>query len=289
MSKWSGETKGFALGYQIFIFFIKYLGVPLSYLLLYFVVPVYYLFLRKARLSLYETFKILPQLKSRNIHALVYNNFHNLGKVLIDNFAILTQHKRKYKFSGEGAVYLKDLIRNSKPAILISAHFGGWRSAGEFLQKRGGTVNIVMYDGESKKIKELVENKIGENKFKLILIKHDLSHLFKIKTALENNEFICIHGDRYIEGAKTISAKMFNKNIELPFGPFAIASKLNVPYSFVFVVKKAMYEYKFTATKPEISNNPQIIANKYTEILSEKLITHPEQWFNYFNIFEKNK
>ena len=36
-----------------------------------------------------------------------------------------------------------------------------------------------------------------------------------------------------------------------------------------------------------LTKNPQIIANEFAEILSEKLSKHPEQWFNYFNIFEK--
>ena len=31
------------------------------------------------------------------------------------------------------------------------------------------------------------------------------------------------------------------------------------------------------------------IANEFTEILSEKISNHPEQWFNYFNIFETKK
>jgi hypothetical protein len=50
-----------------------------------------------------------------------------------------------------------------------------------------------------------------------------------------------------------------------------------------------MYKYHFSATRPEVSNNPQIIANEFSEVLSKKLSKHPEQWFNYFNIFETKK
>ena len=48
-----------------------------------------------------------------------------------------------------------------------------------------------------------------------------------------------------------------------------------------------MYKYQFSATKPQLSNDPQIIANEFAGVLSEKLSENPEQWFNYFNIFEK--
>ena len=286
MSKWSGRTKGFLLGYQIFIFLLKRLGVPPAYFLLNLVIPVYYIFLHKARRSLYETFKQIPQLKSSNLQVMIYRNFHSLGKSLIDNLAILTKWSSKYSCSQEGGEYLIDLITKSQPAILISGHIGSWNIAGEFLKKQDGIVNVVMFDGEAKKIKRLVEKTIGESNYKIIVIKDNFSHLFKIKAAIDNRELICIHSDRHLEGANTITTKLFNKKVQLPLGPFAIASKLNIPYSFVFSIKESMYNYKFSATKPKISNDPQIIANEFAEVLSEKLSNHPEQWFNYFNIFE---
>jgi len=289
MSKWSGRTKGFVLGYQIFIFLIKKLGVPVAYFLLYFVVPVYYIFLQKSRKNLSATFKNIPQLNSSNLQIIIYRNFHNLGKILIDNFAILTKWSDNYSYTQEGEEYLIDLIKNQKSAILISGHIGSWNIAGELLKKQKGVINVVMFDGEAKRIKKLVERNIGESNYKIIVIKDDLSHLFKIKTAVDNGELICIHADRYLEGANTITAKLFNKEVQLPFGPFAIASKLNIPYSFVFAVKESMYKYQFSATKPRLSNNPQIIANEFTKVLSEKLSKYPEQWFNYFNIFETSK
>jgi predicted LPLAT superfamily acyltransferase len=287
MSKWSGRTKGFVLGYQIFILFIKKLGVPAAYLLLYFVVPLYYIFLQRSRKSLYLTFKVVPELKNSNLQRLIFKNFFNLGKTLVDNFAILTKNKSKYSYVGKGEEYLIDLINKSQPAILISAHIGSWNIAGELLKEKGGMINVVMYDGEAKRIKRLVKKNIGESNYNIIEIKDDLSHLFKIKNAIDNKELICIHADRYIEGANTITARIFDKKVQLPLGPFAIASKLNIPYSFVFCFRESIYRYQFSATKPELSNDPQIIANKFAEILSEKLSNHPEQWFNYFNIFEK--
>lgn len=289
MSKWSGRTKGSVLGYQIFIFFIKNLGVPVAYFLLYFVVPVYYIFLQKTRKNLSITFKKIPELNSSHLQNTIYRNFHSLGKTLIDNFAILTKFGVKYSYSENGEKYLIDLINHKQPAILISGHIGSWHIAGELLKKQKGVINVVMFDGEAKRIKKLVEKNIGKSNYNIITIKKDFSHLFKIKTAVDNGELICIHADRYLEGANTITAKLLDKEVHLPLGPFAIASKLNIPYTFVFAIKESMYKYQFSATKPQLSNDPQIIANEFSEVLSEKLSNNPEQWFNYFNIFEDKK
>ena len=289
MNKWSGRTKGFVLGYQIFILFIKNFGVRTAYILLHLVVPFYFIFLFKARKNLFLTFKFIPNFNQSKILSVIYMNFLNLGKTLIDNFAILTKWSYRYTCSQNGGEYLVDLIQSSQPAILISGHIGSWNIAGEFLKKQDGVVNVVMFDGEAKKIKRLVEKNIGESNYKIIAIKDDLSHLFKIKTAIDNKELICIHSDRNLEGAKTISVEIFNKQVQLPLGPFVIASKFNIPYSFVFSIKESMYKYHFSATQPQISNDPQAIANEFAAVLSEKLSKYPEQWFNYFNIFEHNK
>jgi predicted LPLAT superfamily acyltransferase len=289
MSKWSGRTKGTVLGYSIFIFFIRKLGVSVSYFLLYFTVPFYFLFLSEARKNLILTFKEIPNLSLTNLYLLIYENFHNLGKSLIDNFAILTKWGSKYSYSQEGERYLVDLIQKNKPAILISGHIGSWNIAGELLKKQKGVVNVVMYDGEAEKIKNLVSRDIGESNYKIIAIKQDLSHLFKIKLAVDNGELICIHADRFLKGASTIPSKLFTQKIDLPLGPFSIAAKLNIPYTFVFAVKKSKYKYYFSATKPKISNDPKIIADEFSKILADKLSKYPEQWFNYFNIFDTSK
>ena len=289
MNKWSGRTKGFVLGYQIFILFIKNFGVRTTYFLLHLVVPFYFIFLIKARKNLSLTFKSIPSFNQSKILSIIYMNFLNLGKTLIDNFAILTKWSSRYTCTQDGGEYLVDLINSSKSAILISGHIGSWNIAGEFLKKQDGVVNVVMFDGEAKKIKRLVKKNIGESNYKIIAIKDDLSHLFKIKTAIDNRELICIHSDRNLEGAKTITVEIFNKKVQLPLGPFVIASKFNIPYSFVFSIKESMYQYHFSATKPQMSINPQTIANEFAAVLSEKLSNYPEQWFNYFNIFENNK
>jgi len=134
-----------------------------------------------------------------------------------------------------------------------------------------------------------MEDNVGVNTYKVILIKKDFSHLFKIKNAIDNNELICIHADRYIDGNNTIPVNFFNKIIRIPEGPFALASKLNVPYSFVFCVRNSIYEYRFSATKPQFSSDKNFIAEQFVSELEKKILRYPEQWFNYFNIFEAGK
>jgi len=57
MASWDGRSKGTVLGYKIFVFLIKNLGVRSAYWLLYFVAGYYFLFQKESNKAIYEYFK----------------------------------------------------------------------------------------------------------------------------------------------------------------------------------------------------------------------------------------
>ena len=62
----------------------------------------------------------------------------------------------------------------------------------------------MMFDGEHQQIKEYLDGVTGKANVHVIVIKNDLSHIYEISEALKNNELVCMHADRFIEGNKTI-------------------------------------------------------------------------------------
>ena len=59
---------------------------------------------------------------------------------------------------------------------------------------------MVVTDHEHKNIKNYLESVTGKTKLNLIVVKEDLSHLFHIKEALNNNELLVFAADRSGEG-----------------------------------------------------------------------------------------
>ena len=128
----------------------------------------------------------------------------------------------------------------------------------------------------------------GGSRFKVIPIKNDLSHIISIRNALVNNEFVAIHADRYLEGAKFIELDFMGKKAKFPYGPFVIASKFDAPVTFVFAAKDGEYSYHLSATAPITQKmKPEEIARLYVDELEKKVRQYPEQWFNYFNFFQE--
>jgi len=288
MSRWDGKTKGSLTGYKIFLFFINTLGLGFAYGLLRLVTYYYYLFAAKPRRALLDFYQNTLHIAGPDARKMARKNFYIFGQTLVDRAAFLLGKDRQFSHVFENEQYLIDIRDAGRGGILLSAHVGNWETAGNLLKGRiTPTINIVMLDAEVENIKKYMDLSTGGSRFKVIAIKDDLSHIISIRNALVNNEFVAIHADRYLEGAKYIEMDFLGRKAKFPYGPFVIASKFNAPVTFVFAAKDGKYSYHLSSTKPiEGKMKPEEIAQLYVEELERKVKAFPEQWFNYFNFFQ---
>ena len=285
--QWSGRSKGNKTGYAIFIFLIKHFGIRPAYFLLRFVALYYVFFVQEARrpiLYLYRERLGIPYWKSL---ILLYHNFYVFGQTLIDKFAVTTGSYRRFKVARTGAQYLNELVDGGKGALLVSAHLGNWALAGHLLQHLDTVVHIVMYDGEEEQLKQYLAQETGEKSFGIIFIREDLSHIYEIAAALNRNELICIHADRFLENNRTIAHSFLGKTAEFPLGPFALAAKLKAPVCFVFAFKETASRYHFYGFPPKTYQGKgmegvQKMLADFVGLLEQQVTQHPEQWFNYY-------
>jgi predicted LPLAT superfamily acyltransferase len=145
-----------------------------------------------------------------------------------------------------------------------------------------------MFDAEHQKIKQYISKVISStSNVKIIVVKDDLSHIIEIKKALGNNELIGIHGDRYVKGSKTLKTILFGKEATFPSGPFHLATRFKVPYSYVFALKETETHYHFFASPPKVNSaDTQWMLDEYAKELEKRLRQYPEQWFNYYDFWE---
>jgi predicted LPLAT superfamily acyltransferase len=288
MNRWDGKTKGSLTGYKIFLFFINSLGLDFAYLLLRIVTFYYFLFAARPKKALLDFYQKTLRISGAKANKLIRRNFYIFGQTLVDRAAFLMGKDEKYAHTFQNEQYLIDMREQGKGGILLSAHLGNWETAGNLLKGRiTPTINIVMLDAEVENIKKYMDLSTGGSRFKVIAIKNDLSHIIAIRNALINNEFVAVHSDRYLEGAKFIELDFFGLRTKFPYGPFLIASKFDAPVTFVFAAKNGKYSYHLSATLPiTAKKKPEEIARLYVAELEKKVREYPEQWFNYFNFFQ---
>ncbi len=296
MSTWKGKTRGGLTGYRIFLFLLENFNIKAAYFLLYYVAMYYVLFAGKARKPMFFYFKKIHGFNTLKSWFYLYRNNITFGKTIIDKVVLMAGFPNRFSFELIGEQYIRQMA-DANGGLIIGAHIGNWEIAGHMLQRIDKTVHIVMIDAEYQKIKKLLDNVMTEKKMNIIHISDDMSHLYKIKEALQANEIVAIHGDRFLPGSKVMRCNFMGKMADFPTGPFYIAMKYNKPVTYVSAIKVDNNHYRLTATKPVLYSNSgklEIRKNTLRKMLTDyicqletTLNRHPEQWFNYYYFWGK--
>lgn len=299
MPSWSGKTRGGLSGYKAIVFIIKHAGLGTAYFFLNFAVFYFILTSPKSnRSSFYYYRNIRKQSTLRSLIS-VYRNYHLYGQTLIDKIAILSGQQKKITFTFEGEEYLHQLAENRTGAMLMSAHIGSFEIAGYLLKRIDTKVNILMFEAEHEKIKQYLSSVYKNIESGIIAIREDMSHIFDIQNAFDNKEFLCLHGDRFVNEQKTMSKSFLGHQASFPAGPFFLAMKFNVPVSFVFAMKASRFHYHFYATQPVIYYRETInlkkrqeyleaILDDYIQAFENALNKYPNQWYNFYYFWDRN-
>ncbi len=286
MTKWTGKSRGNALGYKIFIFLIEKVGVVPSYIVLRVVAFYFFLFSPNASRAIRKYFVGIHQYSTWKAIASVYANYYVFGQIILDKFIVLAGKENFFTCSFHGEENINDIIEHGRGGLLVSAHMGNWEMAGHLFKRLEGKINIVMLDEEHAKIKKL-SGKLENKSFHVIPIKEDGSHVFEMSQAFSRNEVVCMHGDRFVPGTKSYQSEFMGQMAEFPAGPFDLATRLNIPYSFVYGFKTSNATYELFASEMKIRQKGESrdMLREYILSLEEKVRKYPLQWFNYYNFW----
>jgi predicted LPLAT superfamily acyltransferase len=292
MPLWQGKSKATPLGYRIFVSILKNFGVQPAYILLRLVA--FYYFLSSYKSSKVIFFLFHKKLGYSKINSLIrlYKNYYLFGQSLIDRVVVMADIPNKFTFNFDGEENLREMVAQQKGGLLLSAHTGNWEIAGHLLKRLNTKINIVMFDEEHQKIKQYLDSVTGEKNMHVITIKNGLSHIYEISDAFKNNELVCMHADRFLDGNKTFDHLFLGSEAKFPVGPFILAAQFKVPVSFTFAMKETNLHYHFSATKPKEYNNPskeifmKEVLQDFVEEMEKKVKRYPEQWYNYYNFWQ---
>ncbi len=291
-TEWEGKSRGSVLGYKIFVFCIKKLGLNAAYFVLIFVALYFCFFAKNNTRSTYCYFRKRRQNSRLKSVFNIYKSYFVFGQTIIDKIAISSGLRDKFTYNFDGIEQLKAILKAKKGGVLISAHVGNFEIAEYFLNELDENVSISLLttDTEHSDIKAYIESVTTKSSVKFIIIKDDLSHIFEINAALSRNEIICVTGDRYVKDSKTLKSELLGKATHFPAGPFVLGSRLKVPVIFVYVMKETRKHYHLFARTAQVKQrDAKGLLKSYTESLEWMLDKYPLQWFNYFDFWNDFK
>jgi predicted LPLAT superfamily acyltransferase len=249
-NKWDGQSRAKVTGYKIFYVILSTFGLSPAYFILRFVALYYFLF-SKPNIHIRNYFIQVHGYSNLKARLAVYKNNFLLGQTILDKVAVMSGIKNAFKVIHVNGDMLNELTAIGKGGILVSAHIGNWEVAGQGLNRLGTAFNVLMYSNEKEEVKEYMDGKMKEKKINIIAINEETkSHIIELHKAFTNNELVVMHGDRYREGAKTLTADFFGRPVKFPAGPFVMAAKFGVPLCIVFAVKTDNHTYQFSTEEP---------------------------------------
>jgi len=294
VASWKGQSRGNLLGYKIFVALLKYFGLKPAYFVLRFVALYFFFFSPSSFRNIYQVYRHRLKFGFFKSILYVYRNYFVFGQVLLDKTATLAGFTTKFSFDFDGEHHLREMASSNSGCLLISAHLGNFEMAGHMLERLDAKIHIIMLDAEYQRIKSYFSS-IMQKSFHVIAIREDNAHVYEINKVLENREILCIHGDRFLEGSKTLEVDFLGDKARFPTGPFYLAMKYNIPVSFVFAMKEGKSHYHFYATPPAYYKQQGNIASRdemlktiirdYIRQVEQKLRQYPEQWFNFYNFW----
>ena len=290
--QWEGKSYGTPLGYKIFIFFFKYLGLRFAYLNLTYVVLFFVIKCRKERNAIWFYYRQILKYSVLKSSLKIYLHFFVFAQTIVDKVAIRYGFSHKFKYTFENAEEAIALMSTPQGAIFLGAHIGSWEVGSHIFSKYDKTMNILMVDAEYQRIKNVIEKSGEDPGYKIIPINEDsIEAILRVKKALSDGEILGIQGDRYIDEKRKKEVEFLGRKADFPEGPFLMASKLRTPVVIYFAMREKMsynFIFKYVDNKEGLSakDYQEKIFNEYLKLLEETVKRYPHQWFNFFSFWK---
>lgn len=285
------KTKQRGSGWSINLVYILYkiFGYKFIYFLMYPISFFYFLFSTNVKKSINDYYDTIGVQFSNRVY---FEHLRIFATCMVDRF-ITKLTNEEYDFNYESKDKMSALLKDG--CIVLHSHYGGWAaSANNDTKDINNKVNIVMQEVLSDSIKNIENSKELDNNLNIIdLNKGGIAVSIEIANALMNNEIVAIMGDRASNKSGELGIEFFGKEAFFNKNPFQIAYKTNKPILVYFVIFKSIKKYSVEFTKIELDKTlEEKVAvkkamNIYIKMYEQTILNHPNQWFNFYNFWEK--
>lgn len=298
IKKWSSKSIGSGFQHWIFYTLIRFGGRGAAHLLLRFVVLYYVLFSPSVRR---RSFPYLSRrFPGKGPVARLMDSYRlslGIGEVLVDRAALGILGAGQVSVSMAERARLQELVREGKGLVLVTAHVGCWQAAMAALKFIGTPVNLVIHRQEGDLDRHYFEHG-GESPYRIIDPAGYLGGTLEMMAALKRGEVVCIMGDRAMGSeTSTVSVEFLKGEVAFPFSPYKLAAATGAPVAVIFPIKLSPTSYALNLARvlriPHLGGRfgepYRPFVKEYVEALEQFVEEHPYQYFNFFDMWEKEE
>lgn len=307
--QWQGFTYGGRIGQGTLLWLLAKIDPVALYWLLPFVVPFYMLFNRKAFIAVYRYFSYRFGYPFFSAIFGTFRTYVRFGQCMIDKFSAYSGNLSPFELEVEGMEDALKSVKEKKGVVIVSSHVGNFELVSLFSQKKSyGEINpfvlflqqnrrfsIMVYEGETQIIQKHRINAFSKSQMSVIYAKNDMSHVFEVRKELEEGNIICITCDRFEGSRKYEMCDLLGEEAKFPIHAFTMAAACQVPILSVFCMKEGKRKYRVyfkvlnAIQEQDATLSMQVRRNvhEYVRRLDAMLRKYPEQWFNFYEFWQK--
>lgn len=225
----------------------------------------------------------------------VLRHFHTYAAAVHDRIYLLCGRFEGIEVTVDGAAPLDDIMARGRGCILLGSHLGSFevvRALGRLVKSY--PINIVMYEGNSRKVAAVLDRLAPELKDSIIVPGRPETML-RIKECLDRGEIVGILGDRPFGSEKTRLCPFLGVPAPFPQGPFRLAMALEVPVVLFFGLYEGNRYRVFLealAGRPAAGRDERAeAASRWVESYVRRLEHYarmaPYNWFNFYDFWHE--
>lgn len=288
-------------------FWIRIFGIRLCYVIMWLVVPFYFVTGGKEIRALRGFYRHLGS-GDRNRPRflaemwLVFRNFLFFAASLLDRVALSAGlHTADFRCDLPAS-----LLHAGEPGqvgvpkgfVLVGAHLGDWTLCAQaFAQARPVRLALVMDTTRSRSFMRLLKrisdrNACSEGHFSLKIIDaadRSIALMLEIREHIESGGSVCFLGDRWGDGARLATVDFLGVPARFPLLPFQVARVLDCPLYSFFCVKRALGaqapHHLAIRDLPFEGRSALEVQESFVRELELRVRETPWCWFNFFDFW----
>jgi len=181
--------------------------------------------------------------------------------------------------SEEGLDVLEQAKALQKGLIIVTAHFGNWERAAQYMNAKGFKINTVARDADDELTGEIVNRARREQGIEVYSRGSAAKDLLR---ALARNEAVAILAD---QNANDVFVPFFGFPAGTVAGPAVLHLRTRAPLLIGFCLENGKGHYRVTFIRPNFppptgnqEKDIKTIMTIINKILEDKIREHPEQW-----------
>ncbi|ODN42749.1 hypothetical protein BGC07_07210 [Piscirickettsia litoralis] len=214
---------------------------------------------------------------------------------IIDRAFMLTAPKEHLNFSIHGLEHLK---QQKTGYILLGSHLGSFEAMRSLAIYQAQTTEIkALMNVELSSHFNLLASELNPELADLIIPSDGLNGLLQAQSTLARGGCVGILGDRSYPKERVHPCSFLDASLQMPLTPYYLASLAQVPILTFFALYQGKNHYDIYI-EPLIHHIPndrktrltimQAAATQFTTRLEKYAKKFPYNWFNFYNIWQKN-